>query len=393
MAEPSHYYGLIEDVIDAVDGNNFSRSHLLLDCVFAHRFDDGGNNALTEPSALSLVRAMSTTKKWHRVFGTTEFAKGDWVALTIDDDGNAPRAWELPASNGYTAGPSRSLRSITRLGDGSEPARADASASLAFRLASGSDSALPHSRNMPIENFVARLGSSGDASFEFIALDVGQASATLIRRNGRAIGLFDAGAPVWFNKGSIAPRFVPPAIPGGFIFLSHWDFDHFDLGRRHMPYRDLDWFAPVQPVGPNTAKFQTELGSKLTFVTGATSSAGFTFAQGTAPDPKDRNGSGYQLRYEKDGRALLLTGDSDYNCIRTQMLSGLTAVTIPHHAGRGTAPPLPQWPAARAVASYGVPNSYRHPDGRTLSEHRNRGWDVVSTAAGQLPRGQRTIFP
>jgi beta-lactamase superfamily II metal-dependent hydrolase len=206
-----------------------------------------------------------------------------------------------------------------------------------------------------------RLGTAG--RIEIIVLDVGQASAALIKRDGNPIGFFDFGAPIWFNKGSLPKAMSPPSVSGGFVILSHWDFDHFDLGRRHQPYRKLDWYAPDQPVGPNTARFQADLGNRLTFIDGPASGGGFSLERGTSTGVNDRNGSGYQLRFEKDGRAVLLTGDTGYDLIQTHMLAGVGALTVPHHAGRSDAAPPAAVDPWRAIASYGAPNSYRHPHG------------------------------
>jgi beta-lactamase superfamily II metal-dependent hydrolase len=245
--------------------------------------------------------------------------------------------------------------------------------------------------SVPVRNFARKYLEGG--SIEITVLDVGQASAALIKRDGTSIGLFDAGAPIWFNKGSLPKTFSAPAIDSGFVFLSHWDFDHFDLGRRHLPYQSLSWFAPNQLVGPNTALFQDRLGSNLTFVHGATSHGGFRLAQGTSPDPKDRNGTGYQLRYENGRSAVLLTGDADYQWIRPAMRADLDGVTVPHHGGRGTPPPTARG-RRRAIVSYGEPNSYHHPHDDTLSAHKAAHWTISYTAQnGRTGRGDRTLFP
>lgn len=393
LLERIEYFGLLEDIVEADPNSSYSRSFLLLDCVDALRFRENERAALADKSALALVRAMSTPRRWSEWFDLGGLAKGDWVAFTLDDDGDAPRAWELAAVRDYASGPARSVRSMRRLGDGSPAPLAAADGVMAFKLASAIEFGRANRKILALDTFSQLILGSDAKDIEILALDVGQASAALIRRGGSPIGLFDAGAPIWFNKGSTAPDFEPPVITNGFVFLSHWDFDHFDLGRRHPPYRQLDWYAPDQIVGPNTAKFQAELGSNLTFVDGTTSSGGFTLARGTSKLPKDRNGSGYVLRYERDGRAVLLTGDTDYTLIPPHMLIGLDAVSIPHHAGQGAGTPTPNGSSARAIASYGLPNSYRHPHAATIAAHMHAGWLVTPTAAGLLPRGDRQLYP
>jgi beta-lactamase superfamily II metal-dependent hydrolase len=391
LREPQNYFGFVEDIIDADPESGYSRSFLLLDCVAANQFRDREIKALADESALALVRGMSTPKRWREQFGLEGLGKGEWVAFTLDDSGDVPRAWELQADRGYASGPSRSIAAMRRLDPGGGPAASAEDHSLATALTSASAWARSGRNTIAAQDFAARLGAPGD--IEIIILDVGQASAALIKRDGEAIGLFDAGAPIWFNKGSAPKNLAPPAISGGFIFLSHWDFDHFDLGRRHPAYRQLDWFAPDQIVGPNTAKFQADLGAKLTFVDGTGQAGGFTFMKGLSTDPKDRNGSGYQLRYDGQGGAVLLTGDANYDLIQSPMLLNLDGVTVPHHAGRGTEPPVPTG-MRRAVASYGDPNSYRHPNPGTIVAHESKNWVVIPTArSGTRVRGNRQLFP
>jgi hypothetical protein len=91
----------------------------LLDCVDARRFRESGADALADRSSLALVRAMSTPRRWAEWFGLADLAKGDWMALALDDDGDARRAWEIEAALDYVSGPARSVRSMRRLGDGS----------------------------------------------------------------------------------------------------------------------------------------------------------------------------------------------------------------------------------------------------------------------------------
>jgi hypothetical protein len=391
--EPTEYYGLVEEIIEAEPRDSrYSRSFLLFDCVKAEPFRRGSAQALADPSTLALVRAMSTPRVWSERFGLGALAQGDWVVFTLDGKGDAPRAWELPAERGYAAGPVRSVRLIRRLGDGSPSGGQDADDALTLELTSASAWGRHGRSVVPVDTLAKLLAGDRDEEVEIIALDVGQASANLIKRGGVAIGFFDAGAPLWFNKGSLKLDFHPPAISKGFVFLSHWDFDHFDLGRRY--YRDFDWFAPDQPVGPNAAKFQNELGAKLTFVGGMTNHQGFMIAPGTSANPKDRNGSGFQLRYEKQGDAALLTGDADYSFIASAMLVGLKKVSMPHHGGPGTPPPPPLGPVALAVASYGKPNRYHHPSTTTIVGHVQLGWQVQSTASARnIPRGNRPLFP
>lgn len=388
--EPVEYYGMVEQVIDAEPGNGYSRQFICLDCVLASRFRKSGPEALRDRSALSLVRAMSTPARFAEYFGLQKIKEGDWLSIELDDSGGIPRAWELRADAEYVAGPSRSLRSMRLISSDSASIPPN-DAKMSADLQSATAFLVKARPRVKAKDLIRRFRPRGQ--IEIVVLDVGQASANLIKRNGRPIGFFDVGAPLWFNNGSLSRSFAPPMIDDGFVFLSHWDFDHFDLGRRHSPYRSLDWFAPDQQVGPNTARFQEDLGNRLCFVTGRSSAGGFSWSQGTSTDPKDRNGSGYQLRYASGGKAVLLTGDASYDFIQPQMLLDLNGITVPHHAGRSNAAP-PTVTSGAAIASYGIPNSYRHPNTATIDAHEINGWLVQRTAShGSLIRGDRRIFP
>ncbi|VXC84735.1 hypothetical protein [Sphingomonas sp. AX6] len=388
---PVKYYGVVEEVVEADPQNGRTRSFILIDAVRADRFDEFGQAVLEDRSALALVRAMSTPKRWEDQFGLGNVSKGDWLAFTLDDSGSVPRAWELSAENNYGSGPSRSIRSMRRI-SGPPALTQPGDTALVMKLMATSSGALKQQRRVSANVAARRLGAGG--KIEIIVLDVGQASAALIKRDGKPIGFFDIGAPIWFNKGSLPKPMFVPSISKGFVILSHWDFDHFDLGRRHKPYQGLDWYAPDQPVGPNTARFQADLGNALTFIDGAATNGGFSLARGTSAKANDRNGSGYQLRYEEGGQAVILTGDTGYEFIQPHMLLALGALSVPHHAGRSDANPPVSNPPGRAIASYGIPNSYRHPHGKTLSDHITQGWKIAPTAATPVyKRGHRRLFP
>lgn len=395
------YYALLEDWVEAADGNNYSRANMLLDGVAADRFDES-ESATNDPEALGLLRAMSTERVWHDQHQLGEIAKGDWIEIFLNDEGGAPLAWEMLPSDGYRRGPKRSVERIRRIGrPTSDGAATGDDPELALRLHTASRASGGQHATIQLQSLANRFvldgsSTSGQATtgdIEIMVLDVGQASAAIIRRQGIPIGLFDAGSPLWFNKRSMDRSFCPPDLGKGFIFLSHWDFDHFDLGRRHSVWHGNDWFAPDQPVGPNTALFQKMLGRRLTFVDGPLVIGGFRFERGTSLDPSDRNNSGYQLRYEQGKEAVLLTGDTDYAHIAPHMLASLTHLCIPHHGGRGTIPPNPAGHTGRAIVSYGTPNGYRHPHVPQIRAHESLGWKVLATAHDVRPRGHRQLYP
>jgi len=305
VGEPKRYYAIVEDKIEALDGHNHSRSVLLLDGIDANRFESD-DRAVDDRSALGLVRTMTTEHVWEARHQLANIAKGDWVEFRLDDQGSAPMAWEMPANEDYRRGPKRSLRSIRRLGRavGDVPDD-DTDRALVMGLSAASNAGRSLHQTVSLQTLADRIGRNLVQRIKIVIIDVGQASAALISRDDKPLALFDAGAPLWFNKGSFAHGFQPPALGDGFIFLSHWDFDHFDMGRRQTAWHAHDWYAPDQMVSPNTSLFQKKLGCHLTFVSGSLQHEGFIFERGIAMDPLDRNGSGYQLRYECGNEAVL----------------------------------------------------------------------------------------
>ncbi|CEJ14315.1 hypothetical protein BN1110_04643 [bacterium YEK0313] len=387
------FYGFVDGVIPADETNSYSRRAILMDCVDADAFDNSPAT-LEDASALSLVRTLTTPRRWREDFAVPDVKEGDWVEFSLGKRSGRPRAWEMPASSNYEAEGSTNLLDIER--HDVRPGRPLADNIL--KLIRAMKEPLTQVRWARLSDVAQTFRPSAVSGSRLVieALDVGQASCVVIRvEHGPVLGFFDVGAPLYRNQKSFPANFELPACSSGFVFLSHWDFDHFDLGRRYPELRNLSWFAPPQRVGPNTKRFQKSLGGKLTFIFGdALSSGSFSFARGTSTTRNDRNGQGYTMRFEQDGEVVVLTGDVDYAFIPPPTLDGVTSITIPHHGGSGTPPPRPAGGLSRAAASYGVPNGYKHPDEAFLSYHTGLGWAVSRTAThGSLRRGVRRIFP
>jgi beta-lactamase superfamily II metal-dependent hydrolase len=191
---------------------------------------------------------------------------------------------------------------------------------------------------------------------------------------------FDVGAPIFFNHKSFPKNFAIRTPRKGYVFLSHWDFDHYSLAVSKMkPLQDLMWFAPDQSVGPNAARLQASLGTRLNRLASPRVVArNMALYRGTGPSD-DRNASGYALRIKHRGGAKLLTGDLSYDRIPPQALTRLSGLVIPHHGGAGSG--IAPKGRGRAIVSYGVPNKYHHPDEPTLEAHELSGWTIERTAA------------
>ncbi len=404
---PRRFLAFVEAKVEAVDGVPGTRTGLVLDCVEAdaYREDRGG-----EPKALAIVRVLSTPKRLKALFDLPRMpVEGDWLQIDVADGEGLPLAWVLSAEAGYR-GPVQRLRlhDMRFLRTEADPTPGPAGDDLApetsetlvmhFTLAGP-----PSDSDMRAGIEAVLTASKGKGGLHARMLDVGQASAIAIHTarhpDAEVLGFFDVGWPLWFHFRSL-PKATSVKLPAadGFVFLSHWDFDHFAMAIFHRPeLKALRWYAPRQSVGPNTANFARSLGDRLTYL--EDDSYGppeFQLVRGRGADlgvPNDRNATGYVLRFDGEDGARLLTGDVSYEFIPAAIKSGLMGVAIPHHAGPSTEPPpTPVGDTPVAVASYGMPNRYRHPSNPVIEAHVDAGWCVRVTAATSiLPRSDRWV--
>ena len=390
--EKRRFYAFVESVgdIKPVLDHPRARFSFILDAVAADAFDDKPD-AIRERANISVIRVQTTPGRLASMlrmgggFASPEkIEEGQWLEITLQKGAKGnPRAWIFSPEIDFATRITSNLVAARVLNpeDSRTQSLADGCRLPDRRLVSGEDVA------GLIQPFM------GDPRLRIEALDVGQAACVAFHCCGRCVGYFDVGAPMHFNGKSFPARFDHRFARNGFVLLSHWDYDHFALARKQPALKSLDWYAPNQPVGPATARFQASLGARLNFITGEAHSGAVWLARGLSANPKDRNGSGYVLRLDLEDGALLLTGDADYCHIPAAMKTNLRALTAPHHTGGKSNPPSPAR-GGLAVASYGLPNCYHHPDEAQLERHRQARWTVVRMAATQLrQRGDRDIYP
>ncbi len=386
---PRRLYGFVDSVLPAEDENPRSRLALHLDAVDADLFD-ADPLAIDRDDALFLVRLLTTPDRLREFIGVDQNIpeEGSWVSLTTEKSPGNPRAWLMPSEGDGFGDPIATNAVAVTAGDA---LGADAVARLTAACAS------PDTTRIEAPDLDAIVFLAPNETSRIEAIDVGQAACVAFWDRGRCVGYFDVGAPIFFNRGSFPRHLDHTPCNKGFIILSHWDFDHYALAYDHPILRTLKWYAPDQPVGPRTAKFQKTLGPNLNFISGSIDLGGFKLKRCSGP-LSDRNNSGYALRIGRDGQAVLLTGDAGYHAIPSDLQADLTAVMIPHHGGKGTTPP-PSASAeyAVAVASYGSPNKHRHPCEDQLDLHKKGGWRIRRTArhgiSPAVPRGNRKLFP
>lgn len=402
LRDRRRYYAFVEAVSSAIEGNNYSRAGLVLDCVDAERFSPDQHS---EKRELVFIRVATTPTVFSQRFGLPGVPKeGDWLVIETDAWAQGPLAWVLSAADDYQ-GPA----AVTRLASVAPLPRDDherrLSESNGFLLGE-----LAHDADMLAAFCVCTTSADSNAAEDRFTLtnlsnlhvrvvDVGQASCNALHKERRAdapvFAFFDVGAPVFWNRKSLLnrKRLRKTQIDSRcIVILSHWDFDHYALAFRELAsLRNHRWFAPEQSVGPNAVAFQRSLGDRLGFVKGETIglSGNAILHKGQGPQ-HDRNGSGYVLRLDRRVAPVVLTGDVSYGFIPPAALVGATAITVPHHGGPDTAPP----PAGggRAVASYGLPNCYRHPCNDVIASHDIAPWALETTAERHgVARGDRWL--
>jgi hypothetical protein len=401
----------VEAKAEAVDGVPASRITLVLDCVDSVAFQEG---RIEDRDALALVRILSTPRRLQDLFELPRLPnEGDWLEITLSHSpGNQPLAWRLSARNNYQ-GPAERLYlvGLRFLPSEREPALTAKDPYVAL---------LPERQTVALQFMVTPPTDDSDRRVDFEALfasvangselharvfDVGQACAIALcdkkSTAAETLGFFDVGWPLWFHSGSLPKAWTKLKLPpdgDGFVVLSHWDFDHFAMALWKEPeLKKLRWYAPCQTVGPNTKAFADSLGSRLTYLSQPTYGLpSLQLLRGLGAQhgfPDDRNATGYVLRFERGDRGRLLSADVNYQHIPASALADLAGVYIPHHAGSGgTMPPTPVDGTGDAVASYGLPNKYRHPNDAVLRAHGGLGWNIEHTAWSQnAPRGDRWL--
>lgn len=383
---PRRIYAFVDSVVEADPEQRRTRMSLQFDAVDANAFDETPGS-VDNRDALLLARVSTTPNRLGQLFGVDRPKEGDWFEIKLERARSRPRAWQLPFTNGYVPQRPMNVVEINPLVETSE---------IVGRL-EGACTA-PNAGSVEAEHLLTTiLSTNSGRDLRITALDVGQAACVVFSEGSQPFGYFDVGAPMFFNQRSFPRQFGHRPATNGFVILSHWDFDHFALALRYPELKRLQWFAPNQPVGPNTALFQKSLGPNLNFISSDIDVGALALRRCSGTSLRDRNSTGYALGIKLDGAGILLPGDADYQWIPPGMANNLNRIVMPHHGAAGSAPPAPSGgPNAVAVVSYGVPNTYRHPNEAQIEAHRRSGWRIRRTAphgTPTRPRGNQTLYP
>ncbi|WP_308921825.1 hypothetical protein [Janthinobacterium sp. J1-1] len=387
MEELRSGYGFVESFSKPYDGSSYARINIVFDVVDAEAFNSGVAEDRS-PIHLSMVRIMTTQKRLEDLFEISSSIKeGDWFHIRLGMHSGMPRAWLLEARNDYSESViALNLTGLSRVGGGlGGTVKPD-----------GKLRALREWCKIEGRPADGKAAVTGATNLHVRIVDVGHASFSAIHiapsHRSKIIGYFDVGGPIYFHHHTFPKAFKDQGlIPrNGFVALSHWDFDHYSLAVTKMKgLQKLTWYAPEQLVGPNAARLQSLLGSKLNFVHTPTYQIlnGLQMWKGGGASD-DRNNSGYVLNVQNGAGGTLLTGDTDYDFIPAGAKTNLVALSVTHHGGSGAGnPPAPMANNAVAAVSFGLPNRYHHPNWKDIEKHELAGWSVQPTFLTPKNRG------
>ena len=249
-------------------------------------------------------------------------------------------------------------------------------------------------------------------------MDVGMGNCALLFDQAREpVVYFDVGYPLFFFTSSVPNTLRPtiggvvnPAYEGPImnnvannlsVFLSHWDWDHWRLGRV-AGLQHLQWTYPVQPLGPSSLAFSVLLAANGTanpYPVGTPSMVfnDFRLYECTpplgGPAAMIMNNSGLALEVttllpfvDPVHHEFILTGDCNFG--NTNIVMGnVTGVLAVHHgsnnhgAAAGLPNPVAPYAASGRIAySYGISaggnHCYGFPVPAAVAAYQAAGWGV-----------------
>lgn len=358
-----------------------------------------------------LVRVVTTLRRFDALFGGVP-KEGDWyrfsliareAALSLGIMDRLPGWHAQLTEGGYTRRSRGYVKGIELIAREGEPPLKSMGAAItttkAQRQAAIAAAQFPNLK--PINNAAVRTVLRKLPPVTAIKVhDVGQASfVTLYGRQDTPVIHYDAGWPVGFNYNTAPTKHpVCATIP---VILSHWDWDHLGGYYRFENLQSVKWIVPEQGLGFGAGRIATRLDKDglLMGYNGSHVIAGYlTLGRCLGPVGK-KNQTGLALRVElppktKGGnrRAVLMTGDADYDHAPPQLTKGpLHGLLVTHHGAtfKGSVPMGPR-PYGTAIVSVGRGNCYQHPKPAALKRHRLRRWRVQMTMSeAAVARGPR----
>jgi len=255
----------------------------------------------------------------------------------------------------------------------------------------------------PLNSIKQALTSLRPATDTFVAVyNVGQGLCCAIcnAKDCSPLIYFDMGCGCYWNAHTLPKkmRFCFTHKPP--IILSHWHVDHFMAARFHDTRAlDTTWIAPLQKVGPTSARFAAELAIKGKLLLWPTSQLSIPtpFGDIVKCTGTTLNTSGLALLANVSNGAstsrsdihVLLPGDAGYDDIPNISSTPFDALVASHHGGEalGT-PPLPRGVEPPYVLSFGINNTYHHPNETFVDDLEKAGWSRrIETVDGHVALG------
>ncbi len=240
-------------------------------------------------------------------------------------------------------------------------------------------------------------------------MDVGQGNCVLLLdQTPDPIAYYDVGYPLWFYVSSLPNnmRFGNAMWAGPItqnqnqaleVVLSHWDWDHWRLGRVAAGLDQLHWTVPNQPIGPVALNFLNRLNHRTIYgnVPSTVVYPSFTLYKCNPPPNAApamlMNNSGIAMQLQTNlpiidpvPHTVLLTGDANFACLPiAPVFPDVTGIMAVHHGsnahGAAAALPAPAGGGAGRIAySYGITAGFRHcygfPAAAAVMAYNTAGW-------------------
>ena len=325
-----------------------------------------------EVAPFGLIRVLTTLPRFAKLFDA-EPREGGWYRLELTPrealgSGDPPKltAWHAQLTEGgYTRQSRGYVTGFEFLSADEEPPLKPLSAGLspakAQQQAAIASAQFPEGAK-PKTALVGWFPKTLKAPHGVKVHDVGQASfVTLFDGDDDPIAHFDAGWPIVFN-GKTAPS-NPPLCLTAPVILSHWDWDHLSGYYRFPTLQTVPWIAPIQQLGFGAGRIAAQLdalGLLAAFDEPPLAINGLTLGLCHGPTG-NKNQTGLALRVTLPGqrlkgaqgppRAVLLTGDADYDSVPAALTAQpLDALVVTHHGAHfdGQAPLGPAGGRGRA---------------------------------------------
>ncbi|WP_428411618.1 hypothetical protein [Pararhizobium sp.] len=379
---PIRLYGRFEEAIDAA-GN---RTELLFGAIDANWFDTSGpqrdlvsaggiriDTIEKLPVYLLEVDVVGQSGPQWSLDSKYQFSEDDWLELHVNRSGGArlyPNLYGDPVN-------------VTVTGVSPVSPAQRALLDLAHSLDEWTQS------DEDVQTYLASLNFQAVA--QCAVYDVGQGSAVgLSDSNNMPSAYFDFGGGTRRHTGTRPhsnPQFCLTKAP--LIILSHWHDDHWSSGPLQVASLSLTWLAPHQHVtGPHLtiiSAIKKASGRLIVTHLKAFSLSNASFERATG---KGTNNSGFWAKIDPplDGQhPMLFSADASYHDL-SSMPSVVDGMAVTHHGAdwkHKTKPPGCSASTNRAVFSFGSPNFYGHPTGRSRTEHGHfSSFDTVTRAGG-----------